>query len=279
MNDGNGNSSQPERPQSLSAPVHWRTFHFLFEGILNLLRVWLLAVYHPRQLYRFLHADSDDLEVEDRILFGIKEIAITSKRHKVLGPWQYITETATTSVILFTFSISIMNAMFPAIRTQIKMETLTGINVVDGFIYGLFVTVLILAASSLSALFASMFLNNKLIIKKFMDLAAYCISTAILSVAVSVSIFTMVVVIWSGIISHAQGLLFSIVMVPTLVMYGVMIYVFVFFSVELAIRLATGATIVLRRNFEQEPWRIACMVGVVVLLAFVLFYAIGIYYR
>ena len=285
MDNENRDISRPERPQPLSAPIHRRTFQFLYEGILDLLRVWILTVYHPRKLYHFLHGDTGDLEVKDQILFGIKEISITSTTQKILGPWQYIIETATSAIVLFTFSVSIMDVVFlQAMPGYTETRELTGIGIVDDFMYALAVTILILVVAYLSALFASIFLNNKQIRKRFIDLAAYGISSATLSVAVSMSIFAPIffalnAIMNSPIFSEIQGFSLSIVLMSTLVPYAVMMYLFVFFSVELVIRLVIGGVIVLRTNFAQESWRIVCMIGAVVLLSFVMLVALEIVFR
>ena len=285
MNSQSDSSSQPERPQSLSEPVQWRTFHFLYEGTLNLLRVWILAVYCPRQLYLYLHKHSHSLDVEDRILFGTKAISISSKSHKVLGPWQYIVETATATVVLLSFTISIMNLIISSISSgQVAMPSLTGVDVIDGLIYGASVTALILAASFISALFAAIFLSSKCVRKRFLDLAAYSISTSVLSIGVGMSSFACIYsALWFlvslGISPDTQWFSFSIVILPFFVLTGILMYLFVYFSIEVAIRLVVGGIIVLYENFSQEKWRIACMVGVVLLFGSVLFYLIGVFYR
>ena len=285
MDNENRDILRPERPRSLSAPIHRRTFRFLYEGILDLLRVWILTVYHPRELYHFLHGDTRDLEVKDQILFGIKEISITSITQKILGPWQYIIETATSAVVLFTFSVSIIDVMFlQEIPGYAETRKLTGIGIIDDFMYGLSVTVLILVVATLFSLFASIFLNNKQITKRFIDLAVYGISSATLSVAVSMSILVSIfsalnAIVNSHFFSEIKGFSFSIVLMPTLVLYAVMMYLFVFFSVELVIRLTIGGVIVLRTNFAQEPWRIVCMIGAVVLLSFVMLVALIVFFR
>lgn len=266
-----------DSPRSLTSGITLERFSFLYGGIVKLFRVYVLAVYFPRELFAFFFKKQSDIKLSARILFGLISYDVDTTKDKdgrgsIIGPLQLLFETSGAFIATISIVFYAVGIVLPKVRIT---PIIAGIPFVDEVIFFSFIIVCILVYSLSSALFVSCFTNKHTTWKNILDFAVYSISVWILSLSIGVMCITIIYTGLFVVFLHFQesiGFLMSSPWKFSLVLIGFPVFIFIwlsnYFMVEVSLRLfAANPVVVLSEIMGQESWRIAIMFGAAMLLA------------